>query len=162
MGKIKTNVTALKKAIEMTEIVLTDNMMSDAVRNLIFYIKDNKIHIIGRSSVTCCLVEVEGETDRADDSFESVNLKELQGILKAYNNMKRTIPTTIEFHNQEQNIAPAQSIGSGHERSARGLGYGYGWRSRRQDRRGQNERHSGFLVKHLKRWQGFHTYPNIF
>ena len=79
MGKIKTNVTALKKAIEMTEIVLTDNMMSDAVRNLIFYIKDNKIHIIGRSSVTCCLVEVEGETDRADDSFESVNLKELQG-----------------------------------------------------------------------------------
>ena len=38
MGKIKTNVTALKKAIEMTEIVLTDNMMSDAVRNLIFYI----------------------------------------------------------------------------------------------------------------------------
>ena len=104
MGKIKTNVTALKKAIEMTEIVLTDNMMSDAVRNLIFYIKDNKIHIIGRSSVTCCLVEVEGETDRADDSFESVNLKELQGILKAYNNMKRTIPTTIEFEFKENYI----------------------------------------------------------
>lgn len=96
--KLTVNIDDLSKAISSMETILTDSLIAEEQRNLIFWYNNGKLQVVAHNEFVNCICGTEPVNIEADDD-EMVNIryKELKGVLDSFKSLKVTEATTISF-----------------------------------------------------------------
>lgn len=99
---IKTQFSELEKAVSSLNDILVDKMTNDEMRNLIFWVKEDSISVVGKNVYVCGIAEIDGEfegeiIDTEKGDLIPVRAKEICGVLDSYKSLKRTKATSITF-----------------------------------------------------------------
>lgn len=104
MAKIKTTVSEMTRALDTIEVVLNDKLVSEELRNLIFYIKGDEVKVVGKNVSVCCIANIEAEVDGVQEDLIPVRAKELCSVLGTYKSLRRTKATDIVFDIKDNSI----------------------------------------------------------
>lgn len=105
--KITTTVSALDSAIASLKSILTDKLVGEDLKNLIFWVRDGHLKLVANNVYITCLAEIDAELEGVssnEDTLVAIKAKELFGVLDAYRSLKRTKATDIVFDILDTNI----------------------------------------------------------
>lgn len=96
--KVVLNVGDLVRAIDSMRTILSESLIAEDQRNLIFWYNDGLLKVVTHTEVVNCICGVTPVSIEAtDDEMENIRYKELDDVLKSYASLKVTEPTTIAF-----------------------------------------------------------------
>lgn len=106
---IKTQFSELERAVSSLNDILVDKMTNDEMRNLIFWVKDKSISVVGKNVYVCGIASIEAEFEGEINNTEKgdlipVRAKEICGVLDSYKSLKRTRATNVVFDIGDKSI----------------------------------------------------------
>lgn len=101
--QIKVSYDDLESSLNTLAGVLSDRALQDELKNVVFWIKDNKVYLAAYNGNTVSLVEVPAELN-LQDSFEEVfqlRAKDIMDVLSTFKGLKRTKVSGIHLNIKE-------------------------------------------------------------
>jgi hypothetical protein len=104
--RIKTSIDEIKSGIDMISTIVTDNLLQDDLKNIIFWVNGNKVYLVAYNIFIVSCTELTAEIQYCDcdekikdqpEKFFQIRAKALSDIIATFAGLSRTLIEYIEF-----------------------------------------------------------------
>lgn len=104
--RVEFNFSEVMEKLDYITSIVEDNA-DDSMKNVTFYISENKVKIIGHNNFAICKYALEDtiiQNAKEDETFIQIRAKEFSGLLKTLSNMRRTRVDRIYFETLDRKV----------------------------------------------------------